>query len=1291
MDVPATPLPPGRFKSMFRSILRDANTPSTGQSVRWDARNAFRTITPNTSAGSATEGAPSMEDIPRTPLLEDEEHTSFLDRLQSDSSEGKSGTNRIDELAALGQSVGSKLTSTLPAASTTPPPPGPAPAPKSTAPIPRPRFTSNAPSTSSPLARDDSTLSLPNSMSPAPDFSLSHKPFDMSCEMDAIPIALGNESSGSRGNQPSVITLGDIDEDGTKFYSGEDVSPVKRSTLDGTAGPGKSVRGMTTRYPPGMFNLTKSQARLSELPVDPDTSGERSQPSLRPKRRDTTGSSSLDFITASGGSARTSLPSTPMPDFDPPSVSARPRSLRSSLPARAKSTSTPLSRSDSYSNLLSRATTTAPPRELLANTLPRELTARELPTLYPPGHMRFDQTTVVPHVDPDNIPELTRFFTPTLGEGDVSMTRTTIGYRPSDQSQTFAPDTDRESFLPDATGVPLPVSPPLTISTSSSRSDSASSSIPSPTSLTDLTNLIESQYKADLAAHAALVPILLARAESAEGSAKRLAGVVKDTRGRIRELEMLCVELGGEVGILREERAGLASERIELVSQVNDLSAERDTLLGEVGNSSAGVAGAEKSRDASDVASEQALREMHAMLRRAEVEASRSRRRKEERDLARAAVRQLEARVAEMEIRERDWEVRVEKERDGQGERERGRVEKEREGWERERVELLDRCVRAEKALGEAQSGGGGEGDEKLRRQLEEYKREVEAQWKYAEQSDERIKALEAENKSLHTQLDAARRSPRVSSPRADVTQEWKAKEAEWDRERHDWARQQDVWTRTQAAWAAERARVESRKEEIKAEVAGLRAEVATLQAERDALGAQAGDAQAELERMDGEMAALADRARHAEEMYVAEQQEVERLNGRIRDLENRASDGGRVRRLELEKAELLEDIKTAEGRLGEMEQRAEELEERCVKAEEERNDVLRDRAEVEEELEKLRVEVEDEVHARGEIEQERNVLAEELVAEQEAHAAVATEHDQLVQRLEQVERERHIALENQQRLEGVVRTRNQEIAEVEERLLVQSRETEQLRTDKRELEKVKVQRDDAVQAERHLRTQLEAKTVDSAELDSLRERVAKLSEESTRLQRRVNELKAESAGKEVRIVQLNKARALEAEDREGLNVALEAKQQELELIKRKLGVRGTAGATPAPTRVQRANLLRRESIASSAAFETPMPRAAMRKDADELPPSSESTASVLSSSVSTNPLQTSTRANIYDALSSTPATVKPARRTSEYVPRPSLRTSLSRLSVSGIRGVHFAPSESDATTETDPDATVHL
>lgn len=86
-------------------------------------------------------------------------------------------------------------------------------------------------------------------------------------------------------------------------------------------------------------------------------------------------------------------------------------------------------------------------------------------------------------------------------------------------------------------------------------------------------------------------------------------------------------------------------------------------------------------------------------------------------------------------------------------------------------------------------------------------------------------------------------------------------------------------------------------------------------------------------------------------------------------------------------------------------------------------------------------------------------------------------------------------------------------------------------------------------------------------------------------LRRQVHDLQGESAGKEVRIAQLKKMQAQDADDKEALNVALDGKQQELELvsispsglysdfiadmgpfqIKRKLGVRGTAGSTPAP------------------------------------------------------------------------------------------------------------------------------
>ncbi|KAF7325929.1 hypothetical protein MKEN_00443800 [Mycena kentingensis (nom. inval.)] len=67
------------------------------------------------------------------------------------------------------------------------------------------------------------------------------------------------------------------------------------------------------------------------------------------------------------------------------------------------------------------------------------------------------------------------------------------------------------------------------------------------------------------------------------------------------------------------------------------------------------------------------------------------------------------------------------------------------------------------------------------------------------------------------------------------------------------------------------------------------------------------------------------------------------------------------------------------------------------------------------------------------------------------------------------------------------------------------------------------------------------------------------------RLRRQVHQLQQESADKEVKIVQLNKQHGFDKENISGLNIALDSGQQELELVmKRKLGVRGTAGSTPA-------------------------------------------------------------------------------------------------------------------------------
>ncbi|KAL5498223.1 hypothetical protein ACEPAH_2353 [Sanghuangporus vaninii] len=79
-----------------------------------------------------------------------------------------------------------------------------------------------------------------------------------------------------------------------------------------------------------------------------------------------------------------------------------------------------------------------------------------------------------------------------------------------------------------------------------------------------------------------------------------------------------------------------------------------------------------------------------------------------------------------------------------------------------------------------------------------------------------------------------------------------------------------------------------------------------------------------------------------------------------------------------------------------------------------------------------------------------------------------------------------------------------------------------------------------------------------AAEVESreLREKLAKMQEENEKLRRNINVLKQESADQDVRISQLEKMHDQDTEDKLGLNIALDSKQQELELIKRQLGYR---------------------------------------------------------------------------------------------------------------------------------------
>lgn len=69
------------------------------------------------------------------------------------------------------------------------------------------------------------------------------------------------------------------------------------------------------------------------------------------------------------------------------------------------------------------------------------------------------------------------------------------------------------------------------------------------------------------------------------------------------------------------------------------------------------------------------------------------------------------------------------------------------------------------------------------------------------------------------------------------------------------------------------------------------------------------------------------------------------------------------------------------------------------------------------------------------------------------------------------------------------------------------------------------------------------------AAASGLQDRVNALTEEVDRLRRQVHDLQQESADKEVKLAQAAKQRVQDKEDLQGLNIALDSKQQELELV----------------------------------------------------------------------------------------------------------------------------------------------
>jgi chromosome segregation ATPase len=162
---------------------------------------------------------------------------------------------------------------------------------------------------------------------------------------------------------------------------------------------------------------------------------------------------------------------------------------------------------------------------------------------------------------------------------------------------------------------------------------------------------------------------------------------------------------------------------------------------------------------------------------------------------------------------------------------------------------------------------------------------------------------------------------------------------------------------------------------------------------------------------------------------------------------------------------------------------------------------------------------------------------------------------------LTSLQQELKIANDSVSRLEQDIRQRDAELEELAHRIVAHEDEAEdshaELATLKREQTRTAdehrrvvadlAKRAETAQAE--LDAAVQGKTDAESTADSLRERVDTLNAESEKQRKQIRDLQTESANREVQIAQMEKRHEKDREDIQGLNIALDSKQQELELV----------------------------------------------------------------------------------------------------------------------------------------------
>ncbi|KAL0068902.1 hypothetical protein AAF712_003895 [Marasmius tenuissimus] len=469
----------------------------------------------------------------------------------------------------------------------------------------------------------------------------------------------------------------------------------------------------------------------------------------------------------------------------------------------------------------------------------------------------------------------------------------------------------------------------------------------------------------------------------------------------------------------------------------------------------------------------------------------------------------------------------------------------------------------------------------------------------------------------------------------------------------------------TEAAWESQRTELMLFAENANAEKISLEGEVETLKRQLATRDDEFTTLKAELEAQWGH----AEKASERIEALLAEKAEIEQERQALEVSKDMLEQD--VKNLQDAKVELDELCQTLEGEKGELEKECQDL-----------SGALED---LQQKVENMELDFNDSENRRNELEEQVQTLGRQVQSGKDSvrykheHAeGLAHKLQENEARLTELHMEKRFLEENVARLEKNVGRGDEELNELNDRVLSQEREIEKLSENMAKMsrehtrivnEQIRDLQDTAAregEARAELEDLLKRQGEANVELRTSREKVTSLQEETERLRRQVVQLQQDSADKEVKIVQLMKGRDQDKEDLNGLNIALDSKQQELELIKRKMNVRGTAGSTPAPAKIGTAP--RRDS----AMFSTPSARpSSALSDSGR-----ESVASVKERKLSSetpvkNPaLARSTRANAISSISSSksvtpkPGSMGPPPRPSVGTPTPAQRVpSLSRSS----------------------------